>query len=89
MNGDSLRAILQRDFDNGDRINVIAGDETGFPDAPTAGKNSNYPLYAKLGAVALAEAPEHVLGPRHDRVVAAGDIVVHGRLVGVEADDEA
>jgi hypothetical protein len=56
VTGDSLRAILQHDFDNGDRINVVAGDETGFPDAPTAGKNSNYPLYAKLGAVALVQA---------------------------------
>src|SRR5690242_12964068 len=54
--GDSIRAILQRDFDYGDRINAIAVDEAGFPDAPTAGKNSNYPLYAKLGAVALVQA---------------------------------
>ncbi|HUQ82542.1 MAG TPA: hypothetical protein VM076_15440 [Gemmatimonadaceae bacterium] len=54
--GDSIRAILQRDFDNGDRINIIAVDEGGFPDAPTAGKNGNYPLYAKLGAVALVQA---------------------------------
>src|SRR5690349_10036465 len=54
--GDSLRAIVQRDLDYGDRINVVAADEAGFPDAPTAGKNSNYPLYAKLGAVALVQA---------------------------------
>jgi TolB protein len=56
VTGDSLRAILQRDFDNGDRINVVAADETGFPDAPIAGKNGNYPLYAKLGAVAILQA---------------------------------
>ena len=31
VNGDSLRAILQRDFDNGDRINVVAAHETGVP----------------------------------------------------------
>jgi TolB protein len=62
VTGDSLRAILQRDFDNGDRINVIAGDETGFPDAPTAGKNSNYPLYAKLGAVALVQVTPTATG---------------------------
>lgn len=60
--GDSLRAILQRDFDYGDRINVIAADEGGFPDAPTAGKNSNYPLYAKLGAVALVQATPTATG---------------------------
>src|SRR6185295_641053 len=60
--GDSLRAILQRDFDYGDRINVVAADEGGFPDAPTAGKNSNYPLYAKLGAVALVQATPTATG---------------------------
>jgi hypothetical protein len=62
VNGDSLRAILQRDFDNGDRINVVAAGETGFPDAPIAGKNGNYPLYAKLGAVALVQATPTATG---------------------------
>src|SRR5512138_3839158 len=62
VNGDSLRAILQRDFDYGDRINVVAGDETGFPDTPTAGKNGNYPLYARLGAVALVQATPTATG---------------------------
>ncbi len=42
---------------------------------------------AQVVAVAVLKAPEHILGPRHDRVVAARDIVVHGRLVGVEAND--
>ena len=51
--GDSVRAILQRDFDYGDRITVIAGDDAGFPDSPVGGRNSNYPLYAKLGALAI------------------------------------
>jgi TolB protein len=54
--GDSIRAILQRDFDNGDRINVVAADEAGFPDTPTGGRNGNYALYAKLGALALVQA---------------------------------
>ena len=62
VNGDSLRAILQRDFDNGDRINVVAAEETGFPDAPVAGKNGNYPLYAKLGAVAIVQATPTATG---------------------------
>lgn len=62
VNGDSLRAIIQRDFDYGDRINVVAGDETGFPDTPTAGKNGNYPLYARLGAVALVQATPTATG---------------------------
>ena len=39
VSGDSLRAIIQRDFEYGDRINVVAGDETAFPDTPTAGRN--------------------------------------------------
>jgi len=62
VNGDSLRAILQRDFENGDRINVVAAEETGFPDAPVAGKNGNYPLYAKLGAVAIVQATPTAAG---------------------------
>src|SRR5688572_28288708 len=49
--GDSIRAIFQNDFNNGDRINVIAGDESGLPDTPTAGRNGNYPLFARLGAL--------------------------------------
>jgi len=61
-NGDSIRAILQRDFDNGDRINVIAGDEGGFPDAPTAGRNSNYPLYGRMGAHVLVQVTPTATG---------------------------
>ncbi|MDF2775693.1 MAG: WD40-like beta Propeller containing protein [Geminicoccaceae bacterium] len=55
-NGDSIRAILQRDFDYGDRINVVAADEAGFPDTPVAGRNGNYALYGRLGAIALVQA---------------------------------
>ena len=85
VNGDSLRAILQRDFDNGDRINVVAADETGFPDAPIAGKNGNYPLYAKLGAVALVQATPTATGLHvavHDvaqqKVARVKDFIVDG-----------
>lgn len=60
--GDSIRAIIQRDFDHGDRINVVAADEAGFPDTPTAGRNSNYPLYARLGAIALVQATPTATG---------------------------
>jgi TolB protein len=60
--GDSIRAILQRDFDNGDRINVIAGDEAGLPDAPTAGRNGNYQLFSRLGALALVQATPTATG---------------------------
>jgi len=85
VNGDSLRAILQRDFDNGDRINVVAADETGFPDAPTSGKNGNYPLYAKLGAVALVQATPTATGLHvavHDvaqqKVARVKDFIIDG-----------
>ena len=85
VNGDSLRAILQRDFDNGDRINVVAADETGFPDAPTAGKNGNYPLYAKLGAVVLVQATPTATGLHvavHDvaqqKVARVKDFIIDG-----------
>ena len=60
--GDSIRAILQRDFDYGDRINVIAGDDAGFPDTPVGGRNGNYALYAKLGAHAIVQATPTATG---------------------------
>lgn len=45
---DSIRAILVRDLDFGDRINIIA------PDSGTAPSGAlNYPLYARLGAAAV------------------------------------
>lgn len=61
-NGDSIRSILQNDFDNGDRINVIARDGGGFPDAPTGGRNGNYQLYAQLGAHAIVQATPTATG---------------------------
>jgi TolB protein len=52
LNGDSIRAIIQRDLDYGDRVTVI----------PTADSLSalargaiNYPLFARLGAAALVQ----------------------------------
>lgn len=51
--GDSVRAILERDLDYGDRVNVIGG-------APAATATVNYALYARLGAAALVQA---TLGP--------------------------
>lgn len=83
--GDSIRAILQRDFDNGDRINVVAADEAGFPDTPTAGKNGNYAVYAKLGAIALVQATPTATGLHvavHDvtqaKVAGVKDFVLSG-----------
>ena len=47
---DSIRAILTRDLDFGDRISVIAPD-SGMP--PTGALN--YPIYARLGAAAVLQ----------------------------------
>ncbi len=46
--GDSVRAIIARDLDFGDRMSVIAPDSG----APVSG-TLNYPLYARLGAAAV------------------------------------
>ena len=62
VTGDSVRAIIQRDFDYGDRINVIASAETGLPDTPTGGRNGNYALFARLGAIALVQASPTATG---------------------------
>lgn len=47
---DSIRAIITRDIDFGDRVSVIAPDSG----APPTGK-LNYPLYARLGAAAVLQ----------------------------------
>lgn len=53
--GDSARLILQRDFDYGDRINVVTIDASALetPAGSSAQGQYNYPLYARLGAVAV------------------------------------
>ncbi len=59
--GDSIRAILQRDFQYGDRINVIALAESEMPPF-SAGVKPNYPLFARLGAAALLEVTANSMG---------------------------
>lgn len=54
---DSVRAILTRDLDFGDRIAVIAPD-SGAP--PTGALN--YPMYAQLGAAAVLAVTETLAG---------------------------
>ncbi|MEX2181780.1 MAG: hypothetical protein WD771_07035 [Gemmatimonadaceae bacterium] len=54
---DSIRAILTRNIDFGDRIGVIAPDSGS---APTG--TLNYPLYAALGAAAVLHVTEQVGG---------------------------
>jgi TolB protein len=54
--GDSVRAILQRDLDYGDRMSVIA-PEAVVMDSTSDGSRGqyNYPLYARLGAAAVLQ----------------------------------
>lgn len=59
--GDSIRAILQRDFQFGDRINVIALAANDVPPVSAGGK-PNYPLFVRLGAAALLEVTPNSFG---------------------------
>jgi TolB protein len=54
--GDSVRAILQRDLDFSDRANVIAGDAVVMDTSSDGSRGKfNYPLYARLGAAAVVQ----------------------------------
>lgn len=55
--GDSIRAIVQRDLDYSDRVNVIGGDLV-LQDTTAEGSRGeyNYPLYSRLGAHAMMQA---------------------------------
>jgi TolB protein len=56
-NGDSVRTILQRDLDYGDRANVIAGQAIVMDTTSDGSRGQfNYPLYARLGAAAMVQA---------------------------------
>jgi TolB protein len=52
--GDSIRAIVQRDFDFGDRVNAIVLDASVASDASRA-TGPNWPLLARLGAAAAVQ----------------------------------
>jgi len=73
---DSIRAILLRDFDYGDRLTVIAADGEAAPNGAL-----NYALYAKLGAAAVVQATITPTGALHvavhdvagARVMSVGD----------------
>lgn len=55
--GDSVRAILQRDLDYGDRTNVIATEALVMDSLSDGSRGKfNYPLYARLGAAAMVQA---------------------------------
>ncbi|MGH7711853.1 MAG: hypothetical protein ACREOG_11255, partial [Gemmatimonadaceae bacterium] len=57
--GDSVRAVLQRDLDFGDRVTIIPTDLPTVAAAAAAAANGgptiNYPLFAKLGAAGLVQ----------------------------------
>jgi TolB protein len=63
--GDSIRAILQRDLDFGDRVTVVAL-EGGALDSLSDGSQNrfNYPLYARLGAAAVLHVSRASYGVR-------------------------
>lgn len=69
---DSIRAIITRDLDFGDRVGVIAPLDAEMPQGAL-----NYPLYARLGAAAVLHLAPNVGGGLrvvlHD--VAAGQVM--------------
>src|SRR5436305_3350711 len=56
--GDSIRAILQRDFDYSDRFTIVRldGSEPSSFRGTTPGADLNYPLFTRLGAAAVLQA---------------------------------
>jgi TolB protein len=77
-NADSVRAILARDLDYGDRVMSIDG---GRGDAPSG--TLNYALYAKLGAAALVQASVTPSGSLHIALhdIGAGKVMNVGDFV--------
>jgi TolB protein len=53
--GDSIRAILQRDFTHGDRITVIALEPSAVPPFGEGTVKPNYALFTRLGAAAILQ----------------------------------
>ncbi len=54
-NADSVRTLVQRDLDYGDRFTVVTLDATNPATFRTANGALNYALFAKLGAVAVVQ----------------------------------
>lgn len=54
--GDSVRAILERDFDYSDRLTVISLDSATLAGLRPQRGRFNYPLFARLGAAAIVVA---------------------------------
>jgi len=87
LHADSIRAVVTRDLDYGDRISVIAPD-AGL--APTGALN--YPLYARLGAAAVLQMTITPAGAVHAvlhdvvaaRVINTADFTVRGSAFGTD-----
>jgi TolB protein len=63
--GDSIRAILQRDLDYGDRVALVGSDSAGIALAPLLrGTQPSYEIFARLGAAALVVATQTANGLR-------------------------
>lgn len=54
--GDSIRAILERDFDYSDRLAVVTLSSTSGALSGGGGRALNYPVYARLGAAGVVQA---------------------------------
>ncbi len=73
LNGDSVRAIIQRDLDYGDRVTVIPSADSG---AALGRTPLNYPLFGRLGAAALVQ-----LAPTASGIRATVHDVAKGRVL--------
>ena len=61
--GDSVRAMIQRDFDYSDRISpLILDDATLAGLTPAAGQSFNYSAFASLGVAAIVQAKKTAAG---------------------------
>jgi TolB protein len=85
--GDSVRAILQRDLDFGDRVSVLTGRAADAPALP--GGRVSYDLARTLGALAVVQAQVTPTGLRvtlHDvvnrKALAARDYVLPPPVLG-------
>lgn len=74
VSGDSIRALISRDFDFGDRVQPVTPAGSALPTGAL-----NYPLFAKLGAQAVVQATVTAAGSLH---VAVHDIAA-GRVMNV------
>ena len=61
--GDSVRAIIQRDLDYGDRVTpLVLDDMTLMGLTPAPGQDYNYGLFANLGVAAIVQAKRSANG---------------------------